>query len=457
MAINIFHARPKSENFYELCNLSRSSNGYERERAVKALAELGNADALPYLLERVNDWVPQVQIATVSAIHHLMVAANIGAFIHCLPHIVALPNYHRSNRPELFRECLDFIGHPEHLPSLLAGIASDNHPETARLCAMCIINQQLIPTDTMILEYFSTMHEQAKNEFAQALKKVDQTDRLHAVITVLLNERTVQLRRAGFQALLSSVQENDLDQVVPFLFDRHQALRRLAIGEVGQAFATDRYQQHIKKALLSGSTQHLVRALNELVKLKQASNVGFAEGLLVSPRFENQPQVRARALQVLVNAYASDLSTAMHYIGQYADDSHLEVQQMALSLGTQLGLYNSADNVLSILNEAVLQGRHTVSDKVFATYKYLNKWEQLIVLAEIAASKLFYELVTHVRWQGLFRLWNAQFNRTGRAPSTNQIRRLNIIAESIIDKISPAQYHEVRLALQTHDIKFELA
>jgi len=39
---------------------ARSRSGYAREAAVQALALSGHGDALPVLLERVNDWVPGV-------------------------------------------------------------------------------------------------------------------------------------------------------------------------------------------------------------------------------------------------------------------------------------------------------------------------------------------------------------------------------------------------------------
>jgi hypothetical protein len=40
-----------------------SANDYVREAAVQALALLGHGDASPILLERANDWVPEVRRA----------------------------------------------------------------------------------------------------------------------------------------------------------------------------------------------------------------------------------------------------------------------------------------------------------------------------------------------------------------------------------------------------------
>ena len=54
-----------------LIELCRHWSGYEREAAVRALAKRGNVAALPALLERANDWVPQVRAAAAEAIDAL--------------------------------------------------------------------------------------------------------------------------------------------------------------------------------------------------------------------------------------------------------------------------------------------------------------------------------------------------------------------------------------------------
>ena len=41
----------------DLLMLSSHSSGYKRENAVRRLGMLGNPVAIPYLIERANDWV----------------------------------------------------------------------------------------------------------------------------------------------------------------------------------------------------------------------------------------------------------------------------------------------------------------------------------------------------------------------------------------------------------------
>jgi hypothetical protein len=45
-----------------------SHSGFDREEAVQQLGRMGDGLALPVLLERANDWVPQVRVAAHAAI-----------------------------------------------------------------------------------------------------------------------------------------------------------------------------------------------------------------------------------------------------------------------------------------------------------------------------------------------------------------------------------------------------
>jgi HEAT repeat protein len=59
---------------------ARSHSGYVREAAVQALALSGHGDALPVLLERANDWVPEVRRAAYAAVEGFLDEEHIGAW-----------------------------------------------------------------------------------------------------------------------------------------------------------------------------------------------------------------------------------------------------------------------------------------------------------------------------------------------------------------------------------------
>ena len=51
-----------------LRSASLDANGFVREDAVKRLAKVATGEELPYLLLRLNDWVPQVRDAAREAV-----------------------------------------------------------------------------------------------------------------------------------------------------------------------------------------------------------------------------------------------------------------------------------------------------------------------------------------------------------------------------------------------------
>jgi HEAT repeat protein len=51
----------KQEGLDDLILMAEHWNGFKRENAVRRLGMLGNPVAIPKLIVRVNDWVPQVR------------------------------------------------------------------------------------------------------------------------------------------------------------------------------------------------------------------------------------------------------------------------------------------------------------------------------------------------------------------------------------------------------------
>jgi hypothetical protein len=64
--------------------LSFSPDGYKREAAVRALDGCSAEGALPFLLLRVNDWVPQVREAARHAVGARLVPDQAAGFVACL-------------------------------------------------------------------------------------------------------------------------------------------------------------------------------------------------------------------------------------------------------------------------------------------------------------------------------------------------------------------------------------
>jgi len=108
-----------------------SSSGWEREKALKTLTRAPQAAALPLLLVRVNDWVPQVRAAAREAVRALLRPADAAAWAQALPEVVALTRAGRADHAELLNEIDSFLSSPAVLPALQAAVLPDT-PLTVR-------------------------------------------------------------------------------------------------------------------------------------------------------------------------------------------------------------------------------------------------------------------------------------------------------------------------------------
>lgn len=97
-----------------------SPNGFLREAAVKALSNQPQVGTLPALLERLNDWVPQVRCATQEAVRAQMQTAFLPDWIASLEALVRLGQARRVDHAGMLREVALFLQRSEHLPAVLA-------------------------------------------------------------------------------------------------------------------------------------------------------------------------------------------------------------------------------------------------------------------------------------------------------------------------------------------------
>lgn len=91
---------------------ARSGSGFERQEAVEMLGHLRHAPALPMLLIRVNDWVPQVRVAAIQAVRALIDEAFVDEWVRAIESIVALDRGRRADHAVLLGEVAEFLARP---------------------------------------------------------------------------------------------------------------------------------------------------------------------------------------------------------------------------------------------------------------------------------------------------------------------------------------------------------
>ncbi len=93
--------------------LSTHSNGFVREVAVRELSEQPSPDALAALLERVNDWVPQIRQLALDGVQHYLVPEHAPALLHALQPLMALAERQRADHSQTLATTREALQAPE--------------------------------------------------------------------------------------------------------------------------------------------------------------------------------------------------------------------------------------------------------------------------------------------------------------------------------------------------------
>ena len=96
-----------------------SRSGYEREAAALALADDPFGPALPQLLERCNDWVPQVRLAASKAVRAMLTDEHEPHWVLAVAAVTALSQGKRTDHQALLGEIATYLTTAARLPKLL--------------------------------------------------------------------------------------------------------------------------------------------------------------------------------------------------------------------------------------------------------------------------------------------------------------------------------------------------
>lgn len=81
-------------------DVSNHANGFVREVAVRELCRQPSAEALAVLIERLNDWVPQVRDLAAAGLQHYLSPAHIQAWLSALEPLMALAAQRRVDHSQ---------------------------------------------------------------------------------------------------------------------------------------------------------------------------------------------------------------------------------------------------------------------------------------------------------------------------------------------------------------------
>lgn len=156
-------------------SLSSHYNGFVREVAVRELSEQPSPAALAALLERANDWVPQVRKLASEGVQRYLAAEHAPALLHALPQLMALAERQRADHgqtlataraalqaPEVRSEVVaEFLARQGKAARFLFALLSEASREPAALLEMALAHREMTVRQMAVSACLSLPAEQA--------------------------------------------------------------------------------------------------------------------------------------------------------------------------------------------------------------------------------------------------------------------------------------------------------
>lgn len=91
------HLLGNAEESGDWIALTTHYNGFIREVAVRALRDQPSPEALAALIERLNDWVPQIRNLATESLNYYLSPSHVQTLLFALEPLMALASRHRAD------------------------------------------------------------------------------------------------------------------------------------------------------------------------------------------------------------------------------------------------------------------------------------------------------------------------------------------------------------------------
>lgn len=429
----------KQEGLDDILLMSEHWNGYKRENAVRRLGMLGNPLAIPNLIIRSNDWVPQVRIAAKEALSKLAISKNIEAFIKALPELYHLKNCSRDSHDNLISSIEEYMLSNKNIIYLINGLHDEN-PFVARACISLIIENNLMEEVQIVrvgLAHPDLIVRVKVSHLLKGLTKEVQT----LALNIAINDRFMPIRREAFLILIQIGIDNGL--VKELLFDRHSSVREIAIKYLVNQNIDVRiiYQESISSSRVSA----ICCGIWGLGQCKNSEDVLFVKSFLTNP----SPSVRKQSLNTLVMLMDEE---ANNVIENSLSDESPAVCKEAARLSRKNGVNFTAARLLEIINGS--EYKHTFSSCIGIS-KRMNKWDRLIFLFSLLDTKYLNKLIEKQQIQLALRQWDIDYNRSSSQPTKSQLDVLGCKVNEYYKILSSYEYRSIIFSLKSYGVVFE--
>ncbi len=204
--------------------LSRHGNGFVRELAVRELSELPSPEALAALLERVNDWVPQVRQLANAGVQRYLTSEHAPALLHALQPLMALADRQRADHSQTLAAARTVLQGAEVRDSVLTALLAQQG-KSARFLFDLLLEASDEPTD--LLGKAMAHREMTVRQMAVSACQSLPAEQAVPLLQLALATPGASVRVKAMHALLSQL-DDPREMLRSALLDASPAVRSLA-------------------------------------------------------------------------------------------------------------------------------------------------------------------------------------------------------------------------------------
>ncbi|MDH0864475.1 HEAT repeat domain-containing protein [Mitsuaria sp. GD03876] len=363
-----------------------SRSGYERQEAVAMLGRLRAHEALPGLLTRVNDWVPEVRSAARSAVGAFLDDDALPAWREALPALVDVLRGGRDDHAPLLAAIAAFLLAPARVERLKES-GPDLPPLVRRWLDANLWHAAGDAQRTALLA-----ERLRGGDVVAARWALDRVDELASATTrsalwlLGCDSPSGTVRAHALRRLCDTAPDIGLANASRLALDPRTAVRDVALARLRAAGRTEPVRLLAEAQLVSpvGTPHHGVPALLVLAVLDPAGTTARCERLMtLAGGARPHATLRGLALQHLLGASAGE--TQQRWLRRALSDASARVQRVAVDAVAH-GVPPPSPTELWPL---VLEHREVQAfRRGLRLLQYWDLWKQLGELLELARLPL---------------------------------------------------------------------
>ena len=382
-------------------------NGYFREKAIIALADMETGNEIPYLLIRLNDWVRQVRKTSTEQLLRYITQKYTMSFVNNLPLVLRLRECSRDEHIDIIDKVLSIISSHEGSQKLIIGLQSAD--SKVRLACYRVLLETKFMNNRSIIHYILKDTNSYNRMFVlRSIQQEITQKEFIDVLQLLLNDKFAQIRIFALQALYSLMDEGAIDILEKSLFDNNQSVRELS------RYFLSKYKKYDFAAIYRDEIQKNEKVYPCICGLGETGNINDSKIII---KFMNTHVVKIVKASIIALARLN-IQGYKEKIFLMLNDERVGVSTTARKVLCKEIHAIDADDIYIIFRQATYNHVKINSGILLCS---LSKWISIIYMVELCADKN--EEISMLGQKEL-ESWKLKYNKSFMTPTNNQIKEL---------------------------------